>query len=741
MVLDHSLQTLAHLAPGAHVCGLFGSEEAHRELFTRFLREGLEQGQKIIYIADSHSREDILDYFAGWDVGPYLAKGQFSILTPDQTYLREGSFDPDRMVDLLRAETEKALAEGYTALRVSGEMSWSLRGAPGSDRLIEYEAKLNKFFPDSQCLAICQYDKSRFGPQTLLDVLSTHPMVVLETELYDNFYYTPPEEFLARDIPELTLRYWLENLKARKGMTSQLVASEKKFRGLLEAAPDAMVIVNAQGRITFFNSQAEKVFGYKREELIGEVIERLVPERLRDGHRDKCVGYFEDPLHRLMESSQAMAARRKDGSEFPAEAVLSPIELPDGLVVSAAIRDISERIRLEEQLRQSEKIGAIGRLAGGIAHDFNNLLTIINGYSDLLLQGVEPGDPTREHLAQIKQAGDGAASLTRQLLAFSRRQVLQPQVLDLNAVVANTEKMLRRLIGEDIDLVMVRDPALGQAKADPGQIEQILINLAANARDAMPQGGKLTIETGNVELDDAYARCHATVTAGCYVMLAVSDTGIGMDAETRARIFEPFFTTKEKGMGTGLGLATVYGIVKQSGGHIWVYSEPGRGTTFKIYLSRVGEAGESVQTPEARARVAGGSETILLVEDEEAVRSLAARILQEHGYKVLESTSVEEALQIGARQEEPINLLLTDVVMPGMSGRNVAEHLGFFRPEMKVLYMSGYTDNAIVHHGVLDAGMAFLEKPFAPEALVRKVREVLDSSGPTQSHGERVLGA
>ena len=371
---------------------------------------------------------------------------------------------------------------------------------------------------------------------------------------------------------------------------------------------------------------------------------------------------------------------------------------------------------------------AVGRLAGGVAHDFNNLLTIINGYSELALERLHPSDPLRSFIKEITKAGGRAASLTRQLLAFSRQQVLAPRVLDLNSLVADVEKMLRRLIGEDIDLVMVPGAELGRVKADPGQIEQILVNLAVNARDAMPEGGKLVIETANVELDDAYVRNHQVVlTRGRYVMLAMSDTGAGMDAATQAHIFEPFFTTKEQGKGTGLGLSTVYGIVKQSGGFIWVYSEPGLGSTFKIYLPSVEDAAEPVQGSEARELPFGGSETILLVEDEEAVRALAARVLQERGYKVLESASPEDALQIAEHQQEPIALLLTDVVLPRMSGRKIAEHLTLLRPSMKVLYMSGYTDDAIVRSGMLEANTAFLQKPFTPAGLARKVREVLDA--------------
>lgn len=380
----------------------------------------------------------------------------------------------------------------------------------------------------------------------------------------------------------------------------------------------------------------------------------------------------------------------------------------------------------EEQLRQSQKLEAIGMLAGGIAHDFNNLLTVIIGYSDLTLMRLSEEDPLHRNINEVGKAAERAASLTRQLLAFSRKQVLQPRVLDLNTVVSELEKMLRRLIGENIELRTALGPDLGNVKADPGQIEQIIMNLAVNARDAMPQGGKLTIETANVYLDEEYGKVHIGVVPGPYVMFAVSDTGTGIDSQTQARIFEPFFTTKEKGKGTGLGLSTVYGIVKQSGGNIWVYSEMGQGTTFKVYLPRVdGDAPES--TPAAAAEgVAQGSETILLAEDEDMVRTLARQILEMHGYQVLEAANGGAALLICERHKKEIHLLITDVVMPEMSGIELADRLAQLRPDMKVLFMSGYTDNAIVHQGVLDEGANFIQKPFPTDVLIRKVRSVLD---------------
>ncbi len=387
--------------------------------------------------------------------------------------------------------------------------------------------------------------------------------------------------------------------------------------------------------------------------------------------------------------------------------------------------EIAERKRLEEQLLQAQKMETIGRLAGGIAHDFNNLLTAIIGYSSILLRHCSQDHPLRAEIEEIEKAGQRAAALTSQLLSFSRKQVLQPRVVDLNSVVTNLERMLRRLIGEDVELVTVLKPELGRVRVDPGQIEQVIMNLAVNARDAMPAGGKLTIETDNVELDEHYAREHVSVRPGPYVMLAVSDTGCGMDKETQAHIFEPFFTTKERGKGTGLGLATVYGIVKQSGGNIWVYSEPGQGTTFKLYFPCVaGQAEMLTQKTESVSQLRG-TETILLVEDDQQVQSLAARVLREQGYKVLETSNGKEALHLAAHYLAEIHLVLTDVVMPGMSGRVLVDHLKSLRPELRVLYLSGYTDDTIVHHRVLDPGASFLQKPFTPQGLARKVREVL----------------
>ncbi len=424
--------------------------------------------------------------------------------------------------------------------------------------------------------------------------------------------------------------------------------------------------------------------------------------------------------------------RKKDGTPVTLSLSVAPLHDADGQVTGmlTIAADLTELRQLEVQYRQAQKMEAVGRLAGGVAHDFNNLLTAILGTTSLLLEDLGPDAPARLDVQEIEKAGKRAAVLTRQLLAFSRQQILDPHVVDVNALVVNLERMLHRLIGEHIELKTSLAPGLGAVRADPGQLEQAIVNLVVNARDAMPQGGLLTIETANTDLDSSYAETHVPAQPGAYVRLAITDTGTGMDAATRAHLFEPFFTTKPPGKGTGLGLATVYGIVKQSGGYIWAYSELGHGTTFKIYLPRVAAAAEPREPSSGVAQSSRGSETVLVVEDQAEVRTLARRALERRGYAVLEAWNGQEALGIAERHPSPIHLLVTDVVMPGMNGRELGAHVARQRPDMKVLYVSGYPDESVVRDGLVEPGLAFLQKPFTQGTLARKVREVLDTLPP-----------
>jgi PAS domain S-box-containing protein len=500
---------------------------------------------------------------------------------------------------------------------------------------------------------------------------------------------------------------------------------------LIESTGEGIWGLDLEGRCIFINRAAAQMLGYRPEDVRGRNMHALVHHSRPDGSSypaDVC------PIYRAFRTGQSCRILnevfwRRDGTPIPVEYTSYPV-VKNGALTGAvlAFTDITERNRIEEQLRRSQKMDAVGRLAGGVAHDFNNLLTVILSTDDLLLRELDPGDPRREDAEEIKSAAMRAATLTRQLLAFSRQQPLDVKVLDVNIVVAGMGRLLRRLIGEDVALVTQQCRPLGRVRADAGRIEQVIMNLAVNARDAMQRGGTITIETANADLDERDVRRDVVIPQGRYVTLTVRDTGCGIDEVTRARMFDPFFTTKEPGKGTGLGLSTVYGIVTQSGGFIRVDSEPGRGATFTIYLPRCEEAAEASRQTDERAWPAGGDETILLVEDEDAVLVLVQKILTQEGYRVLAARNGKEALRLCGQHHGAIHLLLTDVVMPGMSGRETAARLSLLQPHMKVVYMSGYADDELMRQGVLDQGASFLPKPFTPDVLIGKVREALDSA-------------
>jgi PAS domain S-box-containing protein len=512
------------------------------------------------------------------------------------------------------------------------------------------------------------------------------------------------------------------DITERKAAEEALRQSEAEHRGLIERLPLGIYRTTREGRLLTANAAFARMLGYEGPEALQCVDARETYANPEDRTR------LLEALAQRDDVATEAQLKRKDGTPVVVRLNVHAVRGSRGEIecIEGLAEDVTEQRNLEAQFRQAQRLEAVGRLAGGVAHDFNNILTAITGYSELLLGELAADDPTRADIEEIRAAAQRAAALTRQLLAFSRKQVLEVKVLDLNAVVRTLDRMLQRLIGEDVRLELALSEELGAVRADPAQMEQVIMNLAVNARDAMPTGGRLTIETGDVVLDRAYARTHRGAEPGRYVMLALSDTGIGMDEETQAHLFEPFYTTKEQGKGTGLGLATVYGIVKQSGGYVWVYSELGRGTTFKVYLPRVDEPPDAV-VRRSTLPAARGDETVLLAEDDAPVREALAQALEQKGYRLLRASDGQMALDLARGHPARIALLVTDLVMPGMTGRELALALLAERPDVRVIYMSGYADEAVVRHRVLERGLNYLQKPFAVEDLARKAREVLDA--------------
>jgi PAS domain S-box-containing protein len=534
--------------------------------------------------------------------------------------------------------------------------------------------------------------------------------------------------------------------------------ADARFRGLLEAAPDAVVCVDADGRIVLVNAQTERLFGYGREELTGQLVEILVPDAIRAGHPAHRAGYMADPRPRQMGEGIELAGRRRDGSTFPAEISLSAIDTGESILVMAAVRDVRERLellaererlktqaerdRLERQLHQSQRLESLGQLAGGVAHDFNNLLAVISNYAAFVAEEIDTKTPqqewqaVREDIQQIQQAAERAGGLTHQLLAFARRDVIQPRALNLNRVIEGVEQLLVRTLGEHVELSTRLAVGLQPVLADPGQIEQVLVNLAVNARDAMPGGGKLIVTTASTSIDEDHAATRVGLSTGPYVSLKVCDTGTGMPQEVIDRAFEPFFTTKAKGEGTGLGLATVYGIVSQLGGYVQIYSEPGLGTTFTILLPETSQSAEGPSAP-SEAALGGSGETVLVVEDEAAMREVTRRILARNGYNVITAVNGLNAIEVAAAHPGGIDVLVTDVVMPQMLGKEAAERIRALYPAVKVLFMSGYTQGVLDTQGILETGINLIEKPFTERSLLAKLHEILSIRSLTRQRPGR----
>jgi two-component system, cell cycle sensor histidine kinase and response regulator CckA len=626
--------------------------------------------------------------------------------------------------------TEHALSCGRFHIQNCERLAEALEMQPGGNFDV---VLLDLGLPDSQGLDTLRKLRDK-NPQV--------PVVVLtgkdDEELASQALKEGAQDYLVKgQIPAGSLQRAIRYAVERSGSEKMLRQLLSRLQIHIERMPLAYVLFDADFRIIDWNPAAERIFGYARAEMLGTEppYEKFVPcsswEKAEETRSRIRAGDME--AHSMNENLT------KDGRTITCQWFNTPLMDDngqfDGLLCLA--QDVSERKSLEAQYRQSQKMEAVGQLAAGVAHDFNNLLSIILGYSELLLTRLPTGDPGREPMMQIRNAANRSAGLTRQLLAFGRKQILAPVVLDLNSLMTETEKMLRRLIGEDIELTTILQNGLGRVKADPGQVEQIIMNLVVNARDAMPTGGRLTIETDNTVLSKLQAREHAELPPGPYTRLTVTDTGSGMAEATKARIFEPFFTTKEAGKGTGLGLATVFGIAKQSGGFIEVDSTLGSGSSFRTYFPQIREATRPKEADHGLVKMPRGMETILLVEDEDRLRELTQLILEAIGYKVLSARNSGEAVQVCQDYADVIHLLFTDVVMPKMSGRQLTDLLLPSRPSMKVLYMSGYTDDTMVRHGIQNEGTNFLPKPFTPVALAQKVREVLD--GTSCPRGAEIL--
>jgi PAS domain S-box-containing protein len=612
--------------------------------------------------------------------------------------------------------------------------------APIGRRLDEPDAVRRALLTESWDVVLCDYLMPRFSAHAALAMVKELeldiPFIVVSGSVGEAIAVSAMKagaqdyvmkDTLSRLAPavEREVRE-AQTRQAKRRAEQALRDSEDKYRELLESEPNAILIMDAQGRIVLASSHAQTMFGYSADELVGRSVELLVPDPLREAYRAHRVKYRDAPRTLLLGASADLTARCKDGRAIPVEVNLRPHRLNDTLLVTAVVRDVSERRRLEAQLRHAQKMEAVGRLAGGIAHDFNNLLTAMLGFSALGLEQTAPDDPVRPYLEEVQKAANRATSLTNQLLAFGRRQLLEARVVDLNVIVRDLERMLRILVGEDIALDLRLASPLGLVRIDSGQFEHVIVNLAVNARDAMPGGGRLTIETAEARVDDPATLVPAGATPGAYVSLAVGDTGIGMDADTKSRVFEPFFSTKEQGKGSGLGLSTAYGIVTQSEGYFAVDSEVGRGTRFQILLPRV--AARAPDPPPLPADVIPrGTETVLVTEDEVGVRAMVREALRSRGYRVLEAESADEAERVLLEYDGTIHLLVTDVVMPGVGGAQLAARLKRRRPSLRVLYMSGYADDA---KGLSDLDPErLLRKPFTPSQLVRTVFETLSRPG------------
>ncbi|MBI2872565.1 MAG: MEDS domain-containing protein [Chloroflexi bacterium] len=694
------IDVLGNVSWGTHVCQFYQTKLDLLDILVPYFQEGLRNNESCMWVTSPVLTVDAAQQALRArlpDLDEYIRRGQLEVLPHTEWYMKGGTFEMGRVLAGWIERKDRAVSRGFDGLRLTGDTCW-LEQRQWED-FVEYEAEVDRVLGEYPIIALCTYALDRCGANEIVDVVRNHRFALIKRG-----------------------ERWERIESAERRRVEALRQSEQLYRSLVNTTGAWITRFDRAGQRTLVIGADSPAFGHVSQEVLatdaGGVI---VPE-----DREKFKGCFESVFATGKPVQGVVLRARLGGSLRYVSTSWEPVKDVRGNVseVQFTAFDVTNQRRLEEQYHQAQKMESVGRLAGGVAHDFNNLLTVIDGYTEMALRSLPPDSPERGGLEEARTAVERAATLVRQLLTLSRRQPLEAKVVDLGDLVSNLGKLLRRVIGEDIQLSTAVAPGLWRVRVDPGQMEQVLLNLAVNARDAMPEGGKLTIEVANIGLDDSYASQHSGVAPGDYVMVAVSDTGVGMSDEVKTHLFEPFFTTKPQG--TGLGLSSCYGIVKQSGGHIGVYSEPNRGTTMRVYLPRVEGVVEEATKPQGPVPRARGGETVLAVEDEPGLRKLLVMILEQLGYAVLQAANGDEALRLAKERASPVHLLLTDLVMPGMDGKELAERLKAEGLAMKVLYMSGHSDGALTHSGVLEPGTRFLQKPFTWSSLGRKVREALD---------------
>ncbi|MCX8033957.1 MAG: MEDS domain-containing protein [Thermodesulfovibrio sp.] len=706
------------------MCFFYESDEDWKTNLVPLIKMAIQSGDKVIYIYDEHNPENIKSLLKDGYTDE-IVDNKLIFINAEEIYTGSKIFDPDTMIKTLIYETDRAISEGYPSLFITGEMTWALKGIEGSERLIEYERRLNEeFFGKFRCTGICQYNWKKFSAEFILDLIKTHSYILWKKELFKNVFFIEDKTLKEEDSKKKWLMKLLNSMIIEKEMEERI----KELGKIIIDQPHIgfSIATDFPPKFLMANKGFEEILGFNEREI--DFINQLY-EQDRDLFIEEYKAVLEGDKQRAL---QRIRFVNKNGDLICLRMVITPIIFMDLNCAKICFVDVTEHWLKEEEMNKlreqflfAQRMESIGRLAAGIAHDFNNVLTAIKGFTQLAQMKITENDPAKQYLTNIQSSAEKAEQLVKQLLAFSRKQILQPKVINLNDLIKSMEEMLKRLIGEDILLIFELSKDLGLVEADPAQMEQVILNLVVNAKDAMPQGGRIIIETSNVNLDEDYVKRHHGSKVGPHIMFAISDTGLGIPAEIKDKIFEPFFTTKEE-KGTGLGLSTVYGIVKQHGGNIWVYSELNEGTTFKIYLPRVDKKLEQDQFEKGTKKLLTGTETILVIDDDEKVRQVLLDMLKRLGYKTLEAKDRDTAMFLAQFYHEPIHLVVADVVLPGISGVKLYNKIKNLRPNTKVLYISGYTDNVIVHHGILDKGIDFIQKPFSIEDISMKIREILD---------------